>query len=98
MKERSEDKNSAGLTMVTAPLSQVLKELCRQQAMTGELTLTGTEKPVGSSRAKVLDARRSIVTEVIQPEASRKDSEELPEHLLMVRGQSSSRAVGRWQQ
>ena len=49
--------------------------------MTGELTLTGRVYPVGGIREKLLAAKRQKIRNVILPEANRRDSEEVPEHI-----------------
>ena len=76
------DGPSAGITMASALLSLARAEpIMRPVAMTGELTLTGKVLPVGGIREKVIAARRSQVSEIILPEANRKDFDELPDHL-----------------
>ena len=49
--------------------------------MTGELTLTGQVLPVGGIREKIIAARRLKISELILPEANRRDVDELPAHL-----------------
>ncbi|MFT7286964.1 MAG: ATP-dependent Lon protease [Halieaceae bacterium] len=76
------DGPSAGITIATALLSLARKErIKRPLAMTGELTLTGQVLPVGGIREKVIAARRARVTELILPQANKRDFEELPEFL-----------------
>ncbi len=76
------DGPSAGITMATALLSLVRQQrLSRPLAMTGELTLTGQVLPVGGIREKVTAARRLKISELILPEANRRDFDELPTHL-----------------
>ncbi|HQU14703.1 MAG: endopeptidase La [Chromatiales bacterium 21-64-14] len=76
------DGPSAGVTMATALLSLARKEAVhRSIAMTGELTLTGRILAVGGIREKVTAALRNKVTELILPEANRRDFDELPEYL-----------------
>ncbi|WP_417504509.1 endopeptidase La [Marinomonas gallaica] len=74
------DGPSAGITMATALMSLAKGEpIQRPLAMTGELTLTGQVLPVGGIREKLIAAKRSKITEVILPEANRRDFEELPD-------------------
>lgn len=76
------DGPSAGVTMASALLSLARnRQVGRNLAMTGELTLTGHVLPVGGIREKVIAARRSRIFELILPEANRGDFEELPEHI-----------------
>ncbi|TPE54657.1 endopeptidase La [Maribrevibacterium harenarium] len=74
------DGPSAGVTMATALMSLAKGEAIRRPlAMTGELTLTGQVLAVGGIREKIIAAKRSKITEVILPEANRRDYEELPD-------------------
>ncbi|MBT4518681.1 MAG: endopeptidase La [Halieaceae bacterium] len=76
------DGPSAGITIATSLLSLARKErIKRPLAMTGELTLTGQVLPVGGIREKVIAARRSKISELILPQANRRDFEELPDYL-----------------
>ena len=76
------DGPSAGITMATALLSLARnKKIRRPLAMTGELTLTGRILPVGGIREKIVAAKRARITEIILPEANRRDFEELPDFL-----------------
>ena len=76
------DGPSAGVTMATALLSLARHEkISRPLAMTGELTLTGEVLPIGGLREKVIAARRIRITELIFPEANRRDFDELPDHI-----------------
>ena len=76
------DGPSAGITMATALISLARRERIRRPlAMTGELTLTGQVLAVGGIREKVIAARRSRITEIILPQANRRDYEELPDFL-----------------
>lgn len=76
------DGPSAGITMATALLSLARgMRIKRPVAMTGELTLTGRVLPVGGIREKVIAARRNKLTELILPEANRRDFDELPQYL-----------------
>ncbi len=76
------DGPSAGITMATALLSLARHEkIHRPLAMTGELTLTGEVLAIGGLREKVIAARRIRITELIFPEANRRDFDELPDHI-----------------
>ncbi len=76
------DGPSAGITMATALLSLAKgKQVRRNLAMTGELTLTGRVLPVGGIREKVIAAKRVKIKELILPEGCRRDYDELPEHI-----------------
>src|SRR5512137_2148397 len=75
------DGPSAGITMATALLSLAKNaKISRPLAMTGELTLTGQVLPVGGIREKVIAARRVGISELILPEANRRDFDKLPDH------------------
>jgi ATP-dependent Lon protease len=75
------DGPSAGITIATALLSLARGQAPRPLAMTGELTLTGEVMAVGGIREKLVAARRAGVTEVILPEANRRDVAEVPAHV-----------------
>ncbi len=73
------DGPSAGITMVTALISLLLKKPVKQGlAMTGELTLTGKVLPIGGLKEKIIAARRADVRTIIIPEENSKDLDELP--------------------
>ena len=50
--------------------------------MTGEITLRGRVLAIGGLREKLLAAARAGVTEVLIPEANKKDLEEVPADIL----------------
>jgi ATP-dependent Lon protease len=76
------DGPSAGVTMATALLSLARnRQVKRNIAMTGELTLTGRVLPVGGIREKVIAARRAGLKELILPQANARDFAEIPEYL-----------------
>jgi len=76
------DGPSAGITMVTALLSQALDRPVRSNlAMTGEVSLTGKVLQIGGVKEKTIAARRSGVTCLIFPAANKTDFAELPGHL-----------------
>lgn len=76
------DGPSAGITMTTALLSQLLNRPIRHDlGMTGELTLTGRVLPIGGVKEKVVAAKRSSLKTLIFPRENERDIEELPSHL-----------------
>jgi len=77
------DGPSAGVTMVTALVSELTGRVVRGDvAMTGEITLSGHVLPVGGIKEKVLAARRLGVFKVILPKQNEKDfNEDLSEDL-----------------
>ncbi len=77
------DGPSAGVTMVTAMVSELTRRAVRNEvSMTGEITLQGKVLPVGGIKEKVLAAKRAGVKEVILPRQNEKDvKEDLGEEL-----------------
>jgi ATP-dependent Lon protease len=73
------DGPSAGVTMATAIVSALRKQLVRQDvAMTGEITLSGLVLPVGGIREKALAARRYGIKTFVLPALNEADLAELP--------------------
>src|SRR5437773_9754542 len=76
------DRPSAGIAMATALFSLAKGvPVGRPLAMTGEITLTGYVLAVGGIREKLIAAKRANITEIILPEAVRKDYLELPKFI-----------------
>jgi len=77
------DGPSAGVTMVTAVVSALLKVPVRANvAMTGEITLRGRVMGIGGLKEKLLAAHRGRITTVIVPKENRKDLREVPRRVL----------------
>jgi ATP-dependent Lon protease len=77
------DGPSAGVTMVTAMVSELTRRAVRGDlSMTGEITLQGKVLPVGGIKEKVLAAKRLGIKEIILPRQNDKDvKEDLSEEL-----------------
>jgi len=74
------DGPSAGITMALALHSLATnKQVRKDLAMTGELSLTGRVLPVGGIKEKVLAAKRAGIREIILPMDNKKDLKEVPE-------------------
>lgn len=76
------DGPSAGVALVVALASLMSgREIRRDIAMTGEITLRGDILPVGGIKEKVLAARRAGIREVLIPQQNAKDLIDIPSHL-----------------
>ena len=77
------DGPSAGVTMATTLVSVLARrEIRKDVAMTGEITLRGNVLPVGGVKEKVLAARRARVKTVILPALNKRDLDDLPKEVL----------------
>ncbi len=77
------DGPSAGITMVSAITSALLRVPVRQDvAMTGEVTLRGRVLPIGGLKEKILAAHRADVFTVIIPKENEKDLKDIPKRIL----------------
>jgi ATP-dependent Lon protease len=77
------DGPSAGVTMVTAMVSVASgRQVRRDVAMTGEVTLRGRVLPIGGVKDKLLAAHRSGLTTFILPRKNLRDLDEIPREVL----------------
>ncbi len=73
------DGPSAGIALFTAAASALTGIPVRAGlAMTGEITLRGRVLPIGGLREKLLAAVRAGITDVLVPEANRRDISDIP--------------------
>ncbi len=77
------DGPSAGITLLTSLVSVFTqREVKKQIAMTGEITLRGKVLPVGGIKEKILAASRAGIKEIIMCRRNEKDLEEInPQYL-----------------
>ncbi|MBU1220965.1 endopeptidase La [Myxococcota bacterium] len=77
------DGPSAGITIVTAVLSSLLKiPVFSDTAMTGEVTLRGRVLKIGGLKEKIIAAHRSGMKRVIIPEENFSDLTDVPGRIL----------------
>lgn len=77
------DGPSAGITITTAILSLILnKNIPKDVAMTGEISLRGDILPVGGLKEKILAAYNNKITKIYIPLSNQKDLDEIPEKVL----------------
>lgn len=73
------DGPSAGIAIATSILSAILeKNVNRDVAMTGEITLRGRVLPIGGLKEKALGALRGGIKTIIFPEKNKNDLVEIP--------------------
>jgi len=73
------DGPSAGISMCTSLVSAITKrQVYRDIAMTGEITLRGRVLPVGGLKEKILAAHRGGIKKVIIPNENEKDLKDIP--------------------
>jgi len=76
------DGPSAGAAMAGALLSLATgKQVRKNTAMTGELSLTGKVLPIGGLKEKVIAARRNGIKRVLIPETNLRDLDEIPDYI-----------------
>lgn len=76
------DGPSAGVTLSTALYSLLTgKPTQPRLSMTGEITLHGRVTPVGGIREKVIAALTNGITDIIMPEANKKDLQDVPDEI-----------------
>lgn len=73
------DGPSAGIAMCSALVSVLTRRpVCRDVAMTGEITLRGRVLPIGGLKEKILAAHRSGIKKVLYPRENEKDMQDIP--------------------
>lgn len=73
------DGPSAGITLTTALISALTeRQVDKNIAMTGEITLRGTVLPIGGLKEKSIGAHRNGIKKIIIPYDNLKDLDEIP--------------------
>jgi ATP-dependent Lon protease len=76
------DGPSAGIAMATALISVLTeKEINKDVAMTGEITLRGRVLPIGGLKEKALGALRAGIHTIVIPAKNQKDLAEIPSNV-----------------
>lgn len=76
------DGPSAGVAMVTSIVSVLTGvPVCRDVAMTGEITLRGRVFPIGGLKEKILAAHRGGIKKVLIPQENEKDLVDIPDNV-----------------
>merc|ERR1711916_290168 len=76
------DGPSAGIAMTTAIVSLLSgNPVCKDVAMTGEVTLRGRVLPIGGLKEKLLAALRGGIRTVLIPQENEKDLADIPENV-----------------
>ncbi|HKP15042.1 MAG TPA: endopeptidase La [Gemmatimonadaceae bacterium] len=76
------DGPSAGVAISVALVSAMAgRQVRRDVAMTGEITLRGRVLPIGGLKEKVLGAHRAGITTIILPKDNEADIEDIPEEV-----------------
>jgi ATP-dependent Lon protease len=77
------DGPSAGISMCTSLVSAITKRpVCRDIAMTGEITLRGRVLPIDGLKEKILAAHRGGIKKVIIPKENEKDLKDIPPMII----------------
>ncbi len=77
------DGPSAGIGLVTSIVSTLTGiAVCKDVAMTGEVTLRGRVLPIGGLKEKLLAALRGGITTVLIPQENEKDLADIPANIL----------------